>query len=76
MSVFSVKLKKEIREKMEKYREKVNWADEVRKFIEEKLKELEAEENFSHILEELRKGKWKVTRGFAIKSVREDRDSS
>ncbi|MEM3163035.1 MAG: hypothetical protein QXN38_01390 [Desulfurococcaceae archaeon] len=45
-SVFSVKVKKNVREKMEKYKDRVNWAEEVRRFIEETLKKLEASENF------------------------------
>jgi len=55
MSVFSVKIRKDLKEKMDKYRDKINWAEEVRKFIEIKIKELEAEDNFNEILDELKK---------------------
>ena len=75
MSVFSVKLRREVREKMVKYRDRVNWAEEVRRFIENKLRELEAEENFEIILSELRRASWSVPKGFSVESVREDRDS-
>lgn len=75
MSVFSVKLRREVKEKMEKYRDRVNWAEEVRRFIENKLRELEAEENFEIILSELRRASWSVPKGFSVESVREDRDS-
>ena len=75
MSVFSVKLRREVKEKMVKYRDRVNWAEEVRRFIENKLRELEAEENFEIILSELRRASWSVPKGFSVESVREDRDS-
>jgi hypothetical protein len=64
VSVFSVKIKRELREKMEKYRDKVNWAEEVRGFIESRIRELEAEENYERILGELKKASWSVPRGF------------
>lgn len=76
MSVFSVKLRREVKEKMDKYKDRVNWAEEVRKFIENKLKMLEAEENFEVIMSELRKASWSIPKGFSVESVREDRDSS
>ncbi|AFL66346.1 CopG family transcriptional regulator [Desulfurococcus amylolyticus] len=76
MSVFSVKLRKELREKMEKYKDRVNWPEEVRRFIEEKIRMLEAEESFKFILSELRNAPWSVPRGFSAESIREDRDSS
>ena len=75
VSVFSVKIKRELREKMEKYRDRVNWAEEVRGFIESRIRELEAEENYERILGELKKADWSVPRGFSARSVREDRDS-
>jgi hypothetical protein len=55
MAVFSVKISRELKEKMDRYRDRVNWAEEIRKFIEEKVRELEAEENFKRILNELKK---------------------
>jgi hypothetical protein len=42
VSVFSVKIKRELREKMEKYSGRVNWAEEVRGFIESRIRELGA----------------------------------
>ena len=55
MAVFSVNISRELKEKMDRYRGRVNWAEEIRKFIEEKVRELEAEENFKRILNELKK---------------------
>jgi vacuolar-type H+-ATPase subunit D/Vma8 len=75
VSVFSVKIRRDLKEKMERYSDKVNWAEEVRRFIEEKIRLLEAEENYRAILSELEKVSWSVSKGFSTESVREDRDS-
>ena len=75
-AVFSVKIKKELKEKMDKYKDRVNWAEEVRRFIEEKLRRLEAESNFEFILKQLEMVEWMVPAGFSTSSVREDRDSN
>jgi len=50
-------------------------AEEARRFVEKRMKELEAEESFQRILSELEKASWSVPKGFSEKSVREDRDS-
>jgi hypothetical protein len=60
MSVFSVKIKRELKEKMEKYKDRINWSEEIRRFIELKIKELEAEKNFERIFEELKKANWSI----------------
>ncbi len=73
--VVSFKVRREIKKLMDKYRDKVNWAEELRRFVEEKIRQLEAEENFSEILRELSNASWSVPKGFAARSVREDRDS-
>lgn len=75
MSVFSVKVRRELKEKMERYRDRVDWPEEVRRFIERRVRELEAEESFERIFEELKRASWSVPRGFSAGSVREDRDS-
>ncbi|MCD6508966.1 MAG: CopG family transcriptional regulator [Thermoprotei archaeon] len=74
-TVVSFKVKREIKELMDKYRDKVNWAEELRRFVEERLKELEAKENFREVLERLERADWSVPEGFSTNSVREDRDS-
>ncbi len=75
MSVVSFKVRKEIKEKMERYKDKVNWAEELRRFIEERIRQLEAEENMEKIVKELRSMNFSVPKGFSQESVREDRDS-
>ncbi len=74
MSVtISFKVRKEIKEKMEKYKGKVNWNEELRRFVERKIKELEAEERFEEVLRKLKEAEWSVPEGFAEGSVRDDR---
>lgn len=75
MSVFSIKLRREIKEKMDKYRDRVNWAEEVRRFIESRLRMLEAEENIKNIVKTLSQLPLESPRGSSATSVREDRDS-
>lgn len=75
-AVFSVKIKKELKERMNKYKDRVNWAEEIRRFIEETIRRLEAESNFEFITRKLETANWKVPAGFSTSSVREDRDSS
>ncbi|MEM1986483.1 MAG: CopG family transcriptional regulator [Nitrososphaeria archaeon] len=75
MSVVSVKVEKEIKDKMMKYKDRVNWAQEFRRFIEHKIRQLEAEENFKELIEALKGASWSVPKGFSTRSVREDRDS-
>jgi hypothetical protein len=40
---------------MERYRDRIDWPEEVWRFIELRIRELEAEESFEGILEELRR---------------------
>jgi len=60
---------------MEGCRDRVNWAEEVRRLIEETLRRLEAEESFESILRRLEGARWRVPRGYSAALVREDRDS-
>jgi hypothetical protein len=72
--VVSFKVSREIKEKMRKYSATVNWSEELRRFVEEKLRELEAREMLEEVLRELEKASWSVPKGFSTTSVREDRD--
>ena len=76
MSVVSFKIRKDVKEKMEKYKDRVNWAEELRRFVESRLREIEAEENIKKVVEELEKLHIKSPKGFSSDSVREDRDSN
>jgi len=74
--VVSFKVKKDVKRKMEEYADKVSWGEELRKFVEEKVREVEAAENFKRVLDRLSRAKWSVPKGFSALSVREDRDSN
>lgn len=73
--VFSVKIKRELKEKMDKYKGRVDWAAEVRRFLEEKVRLLEAEENIGRVVERISKIPFEAPRGSSVASIREDRDS-
>lgn len=73
--VVSFKVKREIKRKMEAYRDRVNWSEELRRFVEERIKQIEAEETMRRVVELLRKASWRATPGTAVSYVREDRDS-
>jgi len=76
MSVVSFKVRRDIKEKMRKYRDRINWAEELRRFVEEKIRELEARDNIERVIRELEKINIHTPAGFSKASVREDRDSS
>ena len=76
MSVVSFKVRKDVKERMEKYKDRVNWAEELRMFVESRLREIEAEENIRKVVEELEKLPVESPKGFSSSSVREDRDSN
>jgi len=74
-AVVSVKVKMDVKDKMLRYKDKVNWAEEIRRFIEERIRQIEAEDSFRRIFGELKNASWSVPRGFSKSIVREDRDS-
>ena len=73
--VVSFKVRREVKERMDRFRGRVDWAEELRRFVEERLRELEAEENLRRVVEELERIGVGAPKGFAVASVREDRDS-
>jgi len=75
MSVVSFKVRREIKEKTKRYKDRVNWAEELRRSVEDRIRRLEAEENIRKVITILKKMPIKVPEGFAVRSVREDRDS-
>jgi len=60
--VVSFKVSREVKEKMRKYRAVVNWSEELRRFVEEKLRELEAREALEEVLRELERATWSAPR--------------
>jgi hypothetical protein len=59
---------------MDRLRGKVNWSEEVRRFLEERVREYEQLEAIRE-LEEALKTLPQAPRGTALRYVREDRDS-
>jgi len=74
MSVVSVRISRELKEKMDRFRNRVNWAEEIRRFIEERVRELEREKVLKEV-EKLLHGLPTQPRGVISSVVREDRDS-
>ena len=74
MSVVSVKVPQELKKDMEKRKEKINWSEEIRTFISQKIEEEQRRENLE-IAEKILKSTRKLSKGEAMKIVRQDRDS-
>ena len=71
-AVLSIRIRKELREKMKKYQ--VDWRKEIEQFIENRIRELESEERKKKLVELLESMEEKE-RGFASSVVRLERDS-
>jgi hypothetical protein len=69
-----VKIWRDVKERMDRYRGRVNWAEEVRRFIEARLRELEVEENIRRVVETLSQLSIKSPENSSVISVREDRE--
>jgi len=72
--VVTFKVSRELKERMKRFKDRVNWSAELRSFVENRLKELEAEQRLELAAEELKRGGWSVPKGFSSRSVREDRE--
>ncbi|MEM2996739.1 MAG: hypothetical protein QXK52_04440 [Candidatus Bathyarchaeia archaeon] len=73
MPVISVKVPDQIKERMEKYKDRVYWPDEIRKLIAAKLEEIERREAVDRAIR-LLEGIPPAGRGTAESLVREDRE--
>ena len=72
--VVAVKVPNELKEGMNRLKDKVRWPDELRRFIEKRIREEEARNNLRKVIELVRSTK-EVPKGVTSQSVREDRDS-
>ncbi|MET1159743.1 MAG: CopG family transcriptional regulator [Thermoprotei archaeon] len=70
----SFKVPRELKEKMKKYKH-INWSAELRKCLENRIREIEAEENLRRVVEKLSKIDLSSPPGYAVKLLREDRES-
>ena len=71
----SFRIPRELKRKMDEYRKFVNWSEEVRRFIERRVREydqLRAIEELEKIIERIPQ----TPRGTSAGYVREDRDSN
>ncbi|MEM0320368.1 MAG: hypothetical protein QXS67_03035 [Candidatus Nezhaarchaeales archaeon] len=73
MPVITIRVSDELKKKMREV--KLNWSEEIREFIKQRINELEREKSIKEAMEIL-KDKKGVERGFSALSVREDRDRS
>jgi len=74
VSVVSVRVPRELKKRMDALKPYVNWSEEIRRFIEERVRELERLRVIEEV-EEIIKTLPEVPRGTASSYVREDRDS-
>jgi len=75
MSVVTLKVPVEVKEKMKRLKGKVNWSREIREYIVKRIREIEAEETLKEVTTIINKTRG-VPRGFSARSVREDRESN
>jgi len=73
MAVVTVRVPDELKVKMKEL--DINWSEEIREFIRRRIDEEERRRKINEALEILKRTPVSVERGFAAKSVREDRDS-
>ena len=72
--VISIRIPLELKRKMDALRDRINWSEEIRKFLMKRVEELYKEktlEEISKVIEQLPE----IPRGTVVKYVREDRDS-
>lgn len=72
--IIAVKVSRELKKKMKTLKKEVNWPEEIRRFIEAKVREVEAKKTIERITREIENTEG-VPKGFAVKLVREDRES-
>ena len=71
----SFRIPRELKRKMDELRGLVNWSEEIRRFIERRVKEYEQLRAIEE-LEEIIRSIPAVPKGTATRYVREDRDSN
>ena len=69
----SIRIPKTLKDKMDKFSE-INWSELIRKFIEEKITQLELEETLRRIEEHLKEVP-ELPRGTVVRWIRSDRES-
>jgi hypothetical protein len=72
--VVSFKVSRTLKERMDRFKGRVRWSEELRRFLESRVAELEAEAGIQEVVDQLSLASWSVPAGFAQRAVREDRD--
>ncbi|PSO01631.1 hypothetical protein B9Q04_20605 [Candidatus Marsarchaeota G2 archaeon BE_D] len=72
--VVSVKVPRAVKKEMERLSEKINWAEEIRSFITNRIRLLHAEQNVKNLEETISKLP-ELPEGAVSSLVRADRDS-
>jgi hypothetical protein len=72
-STFTIRIPAEIRKKMKKY--PIGWSEEIRSFVEKRIKQLELAEKIENIEKKARKRTAKVDSTGLIREDRERRSS-
>jgi hypothetical protein len=74
MSAIPIRIPRELKKKMDSLRGVVNWSEEIRRFIEKRVREIEQERVVGE-LEKLVQELPPAPKDYAARLVREDRDS-
>ena len=72
--IIAVKVPKKVKDKVKALRNEVNWPEEIRRFLEEKIREVEARKTMERIVRKIGETEG-VPKGFSASVVREDRES-
>ncbi len=72
--IVSFRIPRELKKKMDRFKGTINWSEELRKFIEKRIEELEQQKVIEE-LEETIKRIPLIPKGIATRYIREDRDS-
>ena len=73
-NIFSVRIPPEMKRKMDKLKNEINWSKEIREFIEKKIKEYEKKKTVNEVIKFISTLP-EAPKGTAQKLLREDRDS-
>ncbi|MCG3260269.1 MAG: hypothetical protein H7644_11010 [Candidatus Heimdallarchaeota archaeon] len=73
-TTMSLKIPEELREKMRKLKDQVEWSKEIREYIQKRIREIEGKKKLEEVHEMIKKTSSSPL-GTARKIVREERDS-
>jgi len=69
----SFRVPREVKEKMKRYSKQVKWSEELRNYVIERIRSIEAEDNLKRVIEMIESTKG-VPEGFSVRSIMKDRD--